>query len=139
MTPQTLTALKAEIARLERELARHQHALRLLEGHDGQRPLPGATTARGPAARSQRQAARAGAKPAKAHPGGASVARPSLRAQIQGFLRRHAARPLTPGEIAQGLTRQGQPANRDNVQRRLSEMAKAKQVIRQEGKYRLAR
>lgn len=138
MTAQPIDTLKAEIARLEEALARHRQALQILEGHDRKQPTP--TRPSGQEARTRVQGTRpATVQMAKAQPGTGPAAPPSLRTRIRAFLRRSPTRAFTPSEIAQALSQQGPPAQRENVQRRLSEMVKAKQVTRQEGKYRLAR
>ncbi len=136
MTPQLIDTLRAEIARLEETLARHRQALQILEGHDEST----STRPSGQEARTQVQGTRpAPAQTAKTQPGTGPAAPPSLRTRIRAFLHRSPRQAFTPSEIAQALSQQGPPAQRENVQRRLSEMVKAKQVIRQEGKYRLAR
>ncbi|MCS6925145.1 MAG: hypothetical protein NZ578_04495 [Candidatus Binatia bacterium] len=138
MTAQPIETLKAEIARLEEALARHRRALQILEGHEGRQPEPAGLG--GQEARPRPQGPRpAPVQTAKAQPGTGPAAPPSLRTRIRDFLRRSPMRAFTPSEIAQALSQQGPPTLRENVQRRLSEMVKAKQVIRHEGKYRLAR
>lgn len=129
MTPST-NAIKAEIARLEQQLEKHRRALQLLEGRDGGRTRPAAQ--RGGAAQPSGRPAPRRQKPT------AQAGQPSLRVRIQSFLRTRRAQKLTPSEIAQGLSKRGQPVERDNVQRRLSEMVKQGTVVREEGKYRLA-
>lgn len=138
MTAQPIDTLKAEIARLEEALARHRRALQILEGHEGRHPEPAGLGGR--EARTRPQGLRsAPVQTAKARPGTGPTVPPSLRTRIRDFLRRSPTRAFTPSEIAQALSQQGPPTLRENVQRRLSEMVKAKQVVRHEGKYRLAR
>ena len=110
MSTTTITGLKNEITRLERELEKHRRALRLLEGGEGR--------ATQPPARPERPTPQKG-----------------IKVLIQEVLTARAPEKLTPSEIVQQMAHQGQRTNFKNIHARLSELAKAKAVSRQAGRY----
>ncbi len=110
MSTTTITGLKNEITRLERELEKHRRALRLLEGGEGR--------ATQPPARPERPTPQKG-----------------IKVLIQEVLTARAPEKLTPSEIVEYLAQQGHGPNLKNIHNRLSELAKAKAVKRQAGRY----
>jgi hypothetical protein len=139
MPDMTVAVIKEEIARLERELDLHRRALQVLEGTKGGR----ATKPTRPAVQPPKQAPKrvaAKARPSKplskpVAPSAAREAQPSARTLIQEYLKSHASQMFTPSEIAQGISQRGTKVDRDNVQRRLSDMIKAKLIVRKDGRY----
>ena len=125
MSTATITGLKDEIARLEHELDRHRRALQILEGGGGratQKPAPAAPAA-------------PPAPPAPAAPPARPAAQKAIKVLIQEVLTARAPEKLTPSEIVQQIAHQGQRTNFKNIHARLSELAKAKAVSRQAGRY----
>jgi len=138
MSVATVTALRGEIVRLEKELNLHRHALQILEGKE----RSGASKAARPATQPPKKAPKSvtsKGQPRKGTPKPApSVAQglqPSVRMLLQEFLSARAPQMLTPSEIAQGLSQRGHKVNRDNIQRRLSDLLKTKAVIRKDSRY----
>lgn len=141
MAEATVAVLKGEIARLEKELDLHRRALQILEGQrsggTAQAVRPPAPPKQAPKrVAAQGQKSKPAAKPAAT---GGQNGQPSTRMLIQGFLATRAPQMLTPSEIAQGLSQQGHKVDRDNIQRRLSDLIKNRAITRKEGRYGIAK
>ena len=121
MVADVIAALKTEIAGLEQQLATHRRALAILVGTASKATAaPTTPTTRATAAR------RPSKRPAQ-----------SLAVRIQGYLATHKGQPLTPAQLTDALQKTDKTVSRDNVQRRLSDMTKAKKVKRDNGRYSL--
>jgi outer membrane protein TolC len=121
MAADVIAALKAEIAGLEQQLATHRRALAILVGTASKATAaPTTPPARATAAR------RPSRRPARA-----------LAVQIQDYLAAHRGQHFTPAQLAEALQKTDKTVSRDNVQRRLSDMTKAKKVKRDNGRYSL--
>jgi FtsZ-interacting cell division protein ZipA len=138
MSVATVAALRGEIARLEKELNLHRRALQILEGKEG----GGASKAARPATQPPKKAPKSVAAKGQAKKGTPKPApavaqgeQPSVRMLLQEFLSARAPQMFTPNEIAQELLQRGHKVNRDNIQRRLSDLIKTKTVIRKDSRY----
>ena len=112
-----ITVLRHEMATLERELAKRRTALAALNGAQRQGKSP--------------TAARPSPRPAKR--GG-----PSLGARIVSYLKGNKGKQFTPVQIAAALAKTDKSVQRANVQRRLGELFKRKQLRREKGCYGMA-
>jgi outer membrane protein TolC len=120
MATDAIAALRAEIAGLEQQLERRRRALAILVG----------TAAKTKAAPAPRPAGPATARP------GQPLAKP-MAARIQEFLTAHKGEKFAPAQIAEALRKEDRTVQPGNVQRRLRDMAKAKKVKRDNGRYSL--
>ena len=112
-----ITVLHQEIATLERELAKRRTALAALNGAQSQGKSPTAT--------------RPSPRPAKR--GGLP-----LGARIVSYLKGNKGKQFTPVQIAEALAKTDKSVERANVQRRLGELFKRKQLRRENGRYGMA-
>jgi hypothetical protein len=117
MAEDVIAALRAEIAGLEKQLGTRRRALAILVG-----TTPKVKAA--PKARPAPAPARAGKPPAK-----------PLAVRIQEYLAANKEQKFTPAQLASALQKRDKTVRRDNVQRRLSDLAKAKKVKRENGHY----
>jgi FtsZ-interacting cell division protein ZipA len=135
MATATIAALKTEIAQLEKELEKHRRALQILEG--GDRPL--ATPPNKPTEvtqATQPSKPNKASKPSKQKPSGsAKPAAPPIKGLIMEVLKAKAPQKLAPVEIVQQIAKNGHTINLHNIHSRLSEMAKANAVKREDGQY----
>jgi hypothetical protein len=121
MAADTIAVLKAEIAGLERQLDTRRRALAILAG----------TTPTAKATPTTRRASATAARPLSRR----SVK--SLAVQLQEYLAANKGQKFTPAQLADALQKRDKTVSRSNVQRRLSDMAKAKKVKREDGRYSL--
>jgi hypothetical protein len=122
MAAETIAVLKAEIAGLERQLEIHRRALAILGG-------TASTAKAAPTTRPARTTA--GRRRPRRHP------TQPLAVRIESYLAAHRGQPFTPAQLAGALQKTDKRVSRDNVQRRLSDLAKAKKVKRENGRYTL--
>jgi len=113
----TVTVLRQEITTLEQELAKRRTALAALTGS--------ATPMKSPAA------ARAARRPNK--PMG-----PPLSGRIVTYLTANKGKLFAPAQVSEALAKTDKSVKRTNVQRRLGELFKRKQVKRENGRYGVA-
>ena len=109
-----MTVLRQEISTLEQALAKRRTALAALIGSR--------TPSKSPAA--------ARPKPRPAKRGG-----PPLGARIISYLTTNKGKQFTPVQIAEALAKTDKSVERANVQRRLGELFKRKQLKRESGRY----
>jgi outer membrane protein TolC len=117
-----IATLRAEIAGLQKQLDTRRRALTILAG-----PAPKPKAATPPRPMKAAAAQRPSRPPAK-----------SLATRIREYLAAHKDQKFAPAQIADALQKRDKTVRRDNVQRRLSDMAKTKKVKRENGRYSLA-
>jgi hypothetical protein len=119
MAADVIAVLKAEIAGFEKQLETRRRALAILVG-----ATPKVTAA-----------PRIRPTPATAvHRSGRRPATP-LAVRIQDYLAAHTGQQFMPAQLADALRKTDHTVSRSNVQRRLSDLAKAKKVKRDNGRY----
>jgi hypothetical protein len=117
--------LRQEIAKFEQEIAKRRRALGMLTG--------AAAPAKSPQAATKKSAPKA---PAAERPATASAAAPpSLASRIMTHLTGNKGKMYSTAEVAQALAKVDKNVTRDNVQRRLGELVKAKKLKRDNGRY----
>jgi hypothetical protein len=121
MAADAIAALRAEIAGLEQQLETRRRALAVLVGTVSKAKTTSVTKSAGAAA-----ARRPSRRPVQ-----------SLATRIQDYLSAHKGQKFTPAQLADALQQMDKTVSRDNVQRRLSDMVKAKKVKRENGRYSL--
>jgi hypothetical protein len=121
MATDVIAVLKAEIAGIEKQLEARRRALAILVGTA---PKAKATSRTRPA--SATAARRPSPRPAQ-----------SLAVRIQDYFAANKGQKFTPAQLADALQKTDKTVSRDNVQRRLSDMVKAKKVKRENGRYSL--
>lgn len=119
MATDVVTILKAEIAGLEKQLGTRRRALAILVGTAPNEKTP-PTMRRA----SVTAAPRPPRPPAK-----------GLAARVHDYLAAHKGQKFTPTQVADALQKTDKTVSRANVQRRLSDLIKAKKVKRDDGRY----
>ena len=117
-----ISTLRAEIAGLQKQLDTRRRALTILVGTA---PKPKAAPQPRPPMKAA-AAQRPSRPPAK-----------SLATRIREYLAAHKGKKFAPAQIADALQKRDKTVRRDNVQRRLSDLAKTKKVKRENGRYSL--
>ncbi len=119
-----VSVLRQEITRLEQEITKRRKALSLLTGSNA----------------STKSAAAPKKVPAKPQPAprvvaAATPAVPSLATQILTYLTTNTGKRYSAVQIAEALRKTDATVTRENVQRRLGELVKAKKIRRNDGQY----
>ena len=109
-----VTVLRQEITNLERELSKRRTALAALSGSAA--PVKKSTPAR-PAPRPK------------------TPTGPPLGARIVTYLTTNKGKLFAPAQVSEALAKTDKSVKRENVQRRLGELFKRKQVKRENGRY----
>jgi hypothetical protein len=121
MAADAIAILRTEIAGLAKQLESRRRALAILVGTAPKtKTMPTTRPAGAPAAH------RPGQPPAK-----------PLAARIQEYLAAHRTQKFTPAQLSVALQKIDKTVSRGNVQRRLSDLAKARKVRRENGHYSL--
>ncbi|MBM4256592.1 MAG: hypothetical protein FJ147_11945 [Deltaproteobacteria bacterium] len=116
-----VSMLRQEITKLEQEVAKRRRALALLAA----RTAPAKSG--GPAPKKNPTVKKAAPRPA--------TGAPSLASRIMTYMGANKTRMLSSAQVAQALARSDKSVTRDNVQRRLGELYKAKKLRREDGRY----
>ena len=109
-----VTVLRQEITNLERELSKRRTALAALGG----------------SAAPMKKSASAQPAPRPKAPAG-----PPLGARIVTYLTANKGKLFAPAQVSEALAKTDKGVKRENVQRRLGELFKRKQVKRENGRY----
>jgi len=112
-----VTVLRQEMTTLEQELAKRRQALAVLTG----------------SAPPMKRTASARPVPRQNQPGG-----PLLGARIVSYLTTNKGKLFVPAQVSEALAKTDKSVNRSNVQRRLGELFKRKEVKRENGRYGVA-
>ena len=112
-----MTVLRQEIATLEQELAKRRTALAALTGSG--------TPSKSPTA-------------ARPRPRPAKRVGPPMGVRIVRYLTANKGKQFTPAQIAEALAKTDKSVKPSNVQRRLGELFKRKQLRREDGRYGVA-